>query len=388
MSERTALVKEDNKNNDEASRKKFLIGITGALGCTFASVTGIACIQVMDQIPPDFELTVFRFTIGLIFVYLSAKQRLPRIERTNVKWMVAVSLFCLSYNIFTFNHFLKSITFVGIQGIQTSMLIVFSLILSKIFLEVKISGVKGMTAIVVLCGLGVILAAQYIEDRSCVEEQKNQSHTVYKMANASTLLENTTVLNTKKSMGLNTSVTTLKEKSMCVPTSGFVIGVSLVSLGAFATCLDALTVSGATLIKENTIVVSFWEFVVGIAVSLVISLVFEKATFPDNLRDILLLVGHGVSASSVTYFDILAVQNIDLNLYYITLSIILPLSLLLQLTVLHSVNPHANLAMLISGMVVIFACALFLPVYEYFDLYNRKAIPENMVKDNKCQNQK
>ena len=63
---------------------------------------------------------------------------------------------------------------------------------------------------------------------------------------------------------------------------------------------------------------------------------------------------------------ILAVQNIDMILYYIFTSLGLPLSLVLQLTVLHSVSPNANLVMLISGMIVIFVCALFLPVYEYY----------------------
>ena len=123
--------------------------------------------------------------------------------------------------------------------------------------------------------------------------------------------------------------------------------------------------------------ITFWEFLVGIVASLVIFLVFEKPVFPDNLRDILLLFGHGVSASSVTYFNIVAVQNIDINLYYITISLILPLSLLLQLTVLHSVNPHANLAMLITGMILIFACAVFLPIYEYFRIDNVKSQSES-----------
>ena len=168
MSEQTALI-EDEDDNNQTSRRKFLIGITGAFGLAFTSVTGVACIQLMDQIPPDFELTVFRFIIGFIFttVYLSAKQKLPRIEKCNIKWMIAVSLCSLSYNVFIYNHFLKSITFLGIQSIQRSMNIVLSLILSKIFLKAKISFAKGLSAVLVLGGLAVILAAQYVEETSC-----------------------------------------------------------------------------------------------------------------------------------------------------------------------------------------------------------------------------
>ena len=126
----------------------------------------------MDQIPPDFELTAFRFTTGLIFslVYLSVKQKLPRIEKSNMKWVVAKICFSISYNVLIYNHFLKSITFVGIQGILKSMNIVYSLILSKIFLNVKISVPKALTAMIVLGGLAVILAAQYLEQTTCSVE--------------------------------------------------------------------------------------------------------------------------------------------------------------------------------------------------------------------------
>ena len=370
MTEKRMLL-EDNNNKKKTPRKRFLIGITGAFGCAFAIIAGIACIQLMDQIPPDFELNIFRFTIGLISAvfYLSAKQKLPWIDRSNIKWMLAVSFFGLCYNVFIYNHFLKSITFVGIQSIQKAMTITFSLILSKIFLKVKISAAKGISVVAVLCALGLILAAQYVEDRSCVVETKERME----MADVTTPLEEINDLHSNTTVGLNSSINKLTKTDICVPTSRFVLGIMLLSLGAFAACLDALTVSGTTLSQENIVVVSFWEFVVGIAVSLVISLVFERLIFPNNVKDILLLIGHGVSASSITYLEIVAVQNIDMNLYYITTSVIFPVSLLLHLTVLHNVSPNANLTMLTTGMMVIFVCALFLPVYEYFGIDKAKS---------------
>ena len=98
MSEKAALIEDGNK----ASRIKFLTGITGAFGFSVASVTGFACIQLMDQIPPDFELTVFRFGVGLIFssFYLLVKQKRPRIDKSNIKWLVAVSFFILGLHSF------------------------------------------------------------------------------------------------------------------------------------------------------------------------------------------------------------------------------------------------------------------------------------------------
>ena len=399
MSEQTGLI-EDEDDNNETSRRKFLIGITGAFGLAFASVTGIACIQLMDQIPPDFELTVFRFIIGFIFttIYLSAKQKLPRIEKCNIKWMIAVAICSLSYNVFIYNHFLKSITFLGIQSVQRSMNIVLSLILSKIFLRVKISFAKGLSAVLVLGGLVVILAAQYVEETSCSQktaENRNISSVTKDMeipmhytTKNRTILDKSTELDDSveeiaamdnTTVGLNTSFSNPRvEKEACIHSISTVIATVFLSLGALAACLNSLAVSGTTLRKENTVVITFWEFLLGIAASLMILLVFEEPTFPDNMRDILLLVGHGVSASSVTYFNILAVQNIDINLYYITISLTLPLSLMLQFTVLHSVNPNANLTMSITGMIVIFALVLFLPIYEYFRIDKVKTQSESL----------
>ena len=72
--------------------------------------------------------------------------------------------------------------------------------------------------------------------------------------------------------------------------------------------------------------------------------------------------------SGVTYFDVLALQNIDVNLRYITTSLTLPLSFVLQLTILHNVSPRANMWLLISGMIIVFVCALISPIYEYVSL--------------------
>ena len=301
---------------------------------------------------------------------------------------------------------MKSITFVGIHSIQRSMKIVFSLILSKLFLKAKLSVAKGMTAMIVLGGLAVILAAQYVDNSSyslimddtvniqCVTQTrkmeeitnissvpdemitlvkytKQQRITLNKIANMDKTLEGIPTLdNTTEEFNSSLVIPEVQilglEKCLPTTTISIVIATALLALGSLVGCFNSLTVSGTTLKGENTVVLTFWEFLIGFSVSLLICLVFENPTFPDNLRDTLLLAGHSVSASSITYLNILAVQNIDLNLYYIMISLNLPLSLLLHLTVLHNASPDANLVMLITGMVVVFASAVFLPVYEYF----------------------
>ena len=75
--------------------------MTGAFGFVFASVGGIACIQLMNQIPPDFQLSTFRFTVGLIFatIYLTIKGKLPQVERKNIKWLGVIAVLCIVYNV-------------------------------------------------------------------------------------------------------------------------------------------------------------------------------------------------------------------------------------------------------------------------------------------------
>lgn len=115
-------------------------------------------------------------------------------------------------------------------------------------------------------------------------------------------------------------------------------------------------------------VLSLWYFILGTVISAVAMTVFEHPFLPATVTDLYLWLGHAVSASSVTYFDLLAVQNIDVNVYYITGTFKFPVSFLLQLTLLKNVTPNANMYLLVSGMVVVFLCSLTMPFYEYLKL--------------------
>ena len=235
-----------------------------------------------------------------------------------------------------------------------------------------------MTAIAVLSGLGLILSAQYLEEN---DQQCDTGHHVKNISSASDWFPFITENSTTGSSGLDIDIgkpnkpdTESKDsgRQMCFSTMNTIIGTVFISLGALSGCFESITFAGTGIKEENAVVISFWEFVVGIGASLVVTLLFENPIIPDNLTDILLLCGHSVSASSVTYLDLLAVQNIDVNLYYVTITLTLPLSLLLQYTVLHSVNPNANLLMLVSGSILIFLCAISMPIYEYFNILLRK----------------
>ena len=178
----------------------------------------------------------------------------------------------------------------------------------------------------------------------------------------------------------NSSGDTVSRKDLNVPETCHtsvttVIAIIVITLSMFCSCMESITISGTGLKEESPIALSFWSYVFGISFSLSFHFIFENTIIPDNTTDILLYFGHGILASGVTYFDILALQNIDVNLRYITTSLTLPLSFVLQLTILHNVSPSANMWLLVSGMIIVFVCALTSPIYEYVHLKRNKSKP-------------
>ena len=374
MSEKHTLLGESNPKDI----KNLVTGLAGAVGYIVACVGGIVCIQLMKQIPPDFQLNSLRFAMGLIFalVYLSIKRKSPVVRKENLKWLSLIAVLTVLFNILIYSHFLKSITFVGKQSLHRSYGVVFSLILSKLFLKVKVSLAKGLIATAILCGLCLTLSAQFMEPSSrfnkCTKigiENISASLTEHSMER--THYMNVSIEIDKSNNRTTTSEAVYNKIEPCFSTTTTLIGVIIISFGAFCGCLESIIIAGTGLKEENPASLSLWNFIVGLILSLTITFTFEHPITPDNVTDIILYFGHAVSASSVTYFDLLAVQNIDVSLYYVTVSLSLPLSFLLQCTILQSVTPDANIWLLVSGMVVIFLCALILPMYEYF-LLKRK----------------
>ena len=87
-----------------------------------------------------------------------------------------------------------------------------------------------------------------------------------------------------------------------------VIAIIVITLSMFCSCMESITIAGTGLREKIPIALSFWSYVFGITFSLSFHFIFENTIIPDNTTDILLYFGHGILASGVTYFDILALQ--------------------------------------------------------------------------------
>ena len=116
MSESHTLLEE----SDSKDIKKLVKGLTGAFGLVFGIVGGLACVILMNQIAPDFQLNSLRFIIGLTFSITSLiiTRKLPKIDKKNVKWQIVVAFFNLSLNLGGYSHYLKVITFTGTRSLQ------------------------------------------------------------------------------------------------------------------------------------------------------------------------------------------------------------------------------------------------------------------------------
>ena len=172
----------------------------------------------------------------------------------------------------------------------------------------------------------------------------------------------------------------IKGNARCKEISTILISVAFLIAALFLGCTESIAVTGTGLKDENTVILSFWYFILGITVSALAMIVLEDPFFPGWVTDHCLWFGHAVSASSVTYFDLLAVQNINVNVYYITRTVKLRVSFLLQLTLLKNVTPNENMYLLVSGMIVVFLCSITMPVYEYCKLRRKDGQDEHEMK--------
>ena len=103
MSETLTLLEE----SDSKDIKNLVKGLAGAFGVVFSIVGGLACIILMNKIPPDFQLNSLRFIVGLTFAlsFLIITRKLPKVEKKNIKWLITIAVLNLLYNIGNYSHY-------------------------------------------------------------------------------------------------------------------------------------------------------------------------------------------------------------------------------------------------------------------------------------------
>ena len=410
-SERTRILESSSVSDIEKQNKqkskygKFCVGIVAVMGLYVAQVASIACVQLMDQQPPDFELNFLRFSVGVLYSigYLSVRRMPPTIERQNIKWMFSLILTSIGYNLFLFSHFLKQIPIVTVMAVHQSLKIIFSLILTRIFLKSKMPITKLIICFVTLGGTTltvipkVLEYAHYDKLHSILMVQSTFNMSNAENANCSSNIRVMDVVDSKGGpLGQNTAISTSQnyreelwsnntisdttEKLSRVST--FLLAICYTIPAPFSSSVKSIVVAGTSLKDAHIVPLSFWYLSISSLISLIVTFAFEQPLIPDKVSDILLCFGHATSTSCLMYLEILVFQNLDVNMFVVMASVRLPLAFLTQMTVLRKVTYVEYLWMFVTGMVIIVISVVIMPIYEYIALIKKKDDSEMKEEEN------
>ena len=400
-SERTRILESssqsdrEKQNQPQSKYSKFCVGILAVVGLYVSQVSSIACVQLMDQQPPDFELNFLRFSVGVLYSigYLSVRRMPPKVDKENIKWMFGLVLTSIGYNLFLFSHYLKQIPIVTVMAVHQSLKIIFSLILTRIFLKSKMPITKLVICFVTLGGTILTVVPKVMEyseyDRihtnSMVKSTFNISDAT--PVNCNNISE-TDIVNTQGEFhnGQKTAFPTdhLDVNEPCANNSNsdtavklsrvsvFLLAICYTIPAPFSSSVKSIIVSGTSLKDAHIVPLSFWYLSISSLISLIVTFAFEEPLIPDKVSDILLCFGHATSTSCLMYLEILVFQNLDVNMFVVMASVRLPLAFLTQMTVLRKVTYVEHLWMFVTGMVIIVISVVIMPIYEYIALIRKK----------------
>ena len=70
------LVLDESEEQNASIRCQYIVGVAAAVSKSVGQVVSIACVQMMKQIPPDFQLNALSFGVGVLFslIYLFLKR--------------------------------------------------------------------------------------------------------------------------------------------------------------------------------------------------------------------------------------------------------------------------------------------------------------------------
>ena len=409
-SERTRILESssvtdvENQNKQQSDYGKFCVGIVAVMGLYVAQVASIACVQLMNEQPPDFELNFLRFSVGVLYSigYLSVRQMPPRVDRKNIKWMFSLVLTSIGYNLFLFSHFLKQIPIVTVMAVHQSLKIIFSLILTRIFLKSKMPIAKLIICFVTLGGTILTVIPKVLE-----YAQHDQLHTNSMIQSTFNIsdADNTNCASNLSVMGImhsevdalghtpmytgqNASGESFANNSISDATaklsrvSIFLLAICYTIPAPFSSSVKSIVVAGTSLRDAHIVPLSFWYLSISSLISLIVTFAFEEPLIPDKVSDILLCFGHATSTSCLMYLEILALQNLDVNMFVVMASVRLPLAFLTQMTVLREVTYVEYLWMFVTGMVIIVISVVIMPIYEYIALIKKKDESEKKEEEN------
>ena len=130
---------------------------------------------------------------------------------------------------------------------------------------------------------------------------------------------------------------------------------------------------------QDTTILVFWAFVIGTPISAICMFIFEydSLSVEWDTHVILLVIGYGIGACSLTVFSVLANSMTSSSIVQLTSSFHLVLLLIGQYTVLMDINPGHHNALEVIGVCTVFIGSCLVPVLTHLTDYRCLRLQED-----------
>ena len=365
------------------SRWRYIYGVTMGVVGTLPQLGGVAFVQLLVQIPPDFELSILRYGAGLLLSALTLLiMRLsPRVQRENIKWILAIGVNMIVYNVGLYSHYLKRVPLVTLLCIHQAYKLVMSLILSRIFLRRTIPLMKCVVCLATFAGamFTVVPRVEVYLDVKTPQRNSNASADMkiecvdFNTTNTSAHTQDVVINNNdvyRNEVTYGNDVILHNDVIHCSGTENesnvveFIVALAVFFFASLASVIMSIIISETPLKDESVNVLTFWYFTCGLVFLVPATFILEEPFIPDNTRDILLCIGHALCAYFGNFFYVIANQIIEVNTLTVVTTARLPFAFVAEMTFLKDVVPVKRVYLLVIGTIITSLTTVAMPVYE------------------------
>ncbi len=360
--------------------------------CCSCNIASLACLQVIQHLPPDFQLNSLRFGIGLVFAItaLIFKKQWPKVERKYFVWLTISIMSVLMYNITLYTVYVKALPLGALFGIRQGLVIILIALGSRVTMKLHFSVWQIFLMSTTMVGLGFVIYSSFTDcichnKQSCAKlcnnilmsnapgggicvsslfsmptehfnsemeqaEFRNNTQIHFELSNLTNIDHGEPITNGTEEH-THTELLTLKTVGLAI---------SLLAGNALFWTIECLTLTATTLKEVESIVLTFWYLLFGTVSSIITSLLIEDFFIPRDLIDRILSIIHCITASLITFLVILALKFVHPNILSMVGTGQIPATIFIQMVLLQSVTPPVNVWILIVG-----TCIITLSVFGY-----------------------
>ncbi len=407
------LLLEDNRRYQCSNTKwnwKTFIGIFILLTECVCEIGSIACLQLIKDLPPNFELNSLRFAIGLILVvvYLLLGRQMPKIKKELLGWLFLGVVATYFYNLALYSEYVKELPIGAVIGIEQAFYILLFALATRILLKHKHSWLNLFLILTTFIGIGLVILSSLLPrggalDNSNIKigslssidlgnyteltiggngsnyslknnDEKGFNPNINRIGSAQNwmvqnlnisaydsqeihIARNTTMQSSNKTLNKDrnqgTDDPSWPTDGVDHTTEGVLISISLLFCAILCATTESLNISSTPLRDVNGIFLAFWYFLFGAVASALTSIMFEDIIIPETLSDRMFSFSHCLFASAVTFLYIFASKLLEPNVLAIVYSIHIPLALITQFFLMESVTPPVDIWVLVLGLIII-----------------------------------